>query len=464
MANKFDGAKRIAGNIIYNIAGKTSEKLSHSAYSAAASGYDKAIQAVEVAGSVKNNVKDAAERIKDAATDTSHKIGDKARGVAENISQKVMNSAPVRKAGDALDNAAREIEREKIAAQKTVERKSLAKDTNKLSSSVNEHLQRQQDLHSAVQDRAVQNRQRYDDRLRQENPGISKQNQFYASQLSGGSEPPSSLLEKQIHNALDLSSTSIVSPGTLRGMTRSGKTPRLTRAKTIPDNIPEWLSYGQETISIDQDAVKRYKSAERGASAQPAMPVKDAPGADRPFKEQTGSIQKEKIAESDLEKTQEIPPVSGGETKTTISGSEGSEGEKVAGGDGIDFYKIYANKGIDPASNQAKYFEKRYNRTRDMFDNDLENLQRNGTPTVEQISKFGEDHNIKGARKIEDLRKGRDENLMKLAQNGPTTMDWVMGNHVPQKAIGAGLVYGAGSMIFGNGQKSNAELYSNPFS
>lgn len=450
MANKFDGAKRIADNIIYNIAGKTSEKLSHSAYSAAASGYDKAIQAAEAAGSVKNNVKDAAERIKDAATDTSHKIGDKARGVAENISQKVMNSAPVRKAGDALDNAAREIEREKIAAQKTVERKSLAKDTNKLSSSVNEHLQRQQDLHSAVQDRAVQNRQRYDDRLRQENPGISKQDQFYASQLSSGSEPPSSLLEKQIHNALDLPSTSIVSPETLRGMTRSGKTPRLTRAKTISDGASRQPSYDQQTIPINQDAVKWYRSTGGGASAHPAMPVEKTPGAYDRFPSED---RLDDASEDHLDDTQELPKISGSKEADTISG-----------GDGIDFYKIYANKGIDPASNQAKYFEKRYNRTRDMFDNDLENLQRNGTPTVEQISKFGEDHNIKGARKIEDLRKGRDENLMKLAQNGPTTMDWVMGNHVPQKAIGAGLVYGAGSMIFGNGQKSNAELYSNPFS
>lgn len=50
-------------------------------------------------------------------------------------------------------------------------------------------------------------------------------------------------------------------------------------------------------------------------------------------------------------------------------------------------------------------------------------------------------------------------------ERGPSTMDYIYGYKVPQAITGVTLLGGMTSMALGNnkGQKTNAELYSNPF-
>lgn len=57
------------------------------------------------------------------------------------------------------------------------------------------------------------------------------------------------------------------------------------------------------------------------------------------------------------------------------------------------------------------------------------------------------------------------QSLFEQAKQGPSTMDYVYGYKVPQAITGVTLLGGMASMALGNnkGQKTNAELYSNPF-
>lgn len=57
------------------------------------------------------------------------------------------------------------------------------------------------------------------------------------------------------------------------------------------------------------------------------------------------------------------------------------------------------------------------------------------------------------------------QSLLEQAKQGPSTMDYVYGYKVPQAITGVTLLGGMASMTLGNskGQKTNAELYSNPF-
>lgn len=57
------------------------------------------------------------------------------------------------------------------------------------------------------------------------------------------------------------------------------------------------------------------------------------------------------------------------------------------------------------------------------------------------------------------------QSLYEQARQGPSTMDYVYGYKVPQAITGVTLLGGMASMALGNskGQKTNAELYSNPF-
>ena len=57
------------------------------------------------------------------------------------------------------------------------------------------------------------------------------------------------------------------------------------------------------------------------------------------------------------------------------------------------------------------------------------------------------------------------QSLFEQAKLGPTTWDYAMGYKVPQAITGVTLLGGMASMALGNskGQKTNAELYSNPF-
>lgn len=65
---------------------------------------------------------------------------------------------------------------------------------------------------------------------------------------------------------------------------------------------------------------------------------------------------------------------------------------------------------------------------------------------------MSQDEALKAAQKFRRIRG-----------NHPKLMDYAWGKHLPQKLVAAGLIYGAASSLFGDGSRSNAELYSDPF-
>lgn len=88
-------------------------------------------------------------------------------------------------------------------------------------------------------------------------------------------------------------------------------------------------------------------------------------------------------------------------------------------------------------------------------DKDLSNIDK--TKQINDIySSFGD--NVKN---MHDVKRS----LIEQAKQGPTIRDYAIGYKVPQAITGVTLLGGMASMTLGNskGQKTNAELYSNPF-
>lgn len=141
-----------------------------------------------------------------------------------------------------------------------------------------------------------------------------------------------------------------------------------------------------------------------------------------------------------------------------------SENETESDGNIDNIMKVsLAREGVKADSNQGKYFMKRItdeaSSTKDMIDN----LEK-GKASEDDISAFAKARGWKeGATSIDELRAMAQENIENLANAGPTTGDWIWGNKVPQKAAGLGIGAGVLSSLFGNGQKSNSQLYSDPF-
>lgn len=69
----------------------------------------------------------------------------------------------------------------------------------------------------------------------------------------------------------------------------------------------------------------------------------------------------------------------------------------------------------------------------------------------------------KEALSNKDLTLAQTRAIMKEAQQGPTTMDYIIGNNVHGKAAGVAIGAGVFSAIMGDGRRSNVELYSSPF-
>ena len=65
--------------------------------------------------------------------------------------------------------------------------------------------------------------------------------------------------------------------------------------------------------------------------------------------------------------------------------------------------------------------------------------------------------------KASDAVKKAQEAATERIQAGPGVMDYLNAYRVPETAAGVGILAGVGSSMFGNGARSNAELYSSPF-
>lgn len=147
-------------------------------------------------------------------------------------------------------------------------------------------------------------------------------------------------------------------------------------------------------------------------------------------------------------------PQSGGAETHTQSGGEEPAGQK-SGGDAL-LAKMQA-RAAKADSNADKYmFGTRLSNKIQEFETDMAGVKDGNFKEV--ADKYG----LSGTKE-DKLRRQFEKQINAEAAQGHTAMDWVYGNDVPQKAIGGAAIAGAMSAIFGGGQKSNSDLYSNPF-
>ena len=120
---------------------------------------------------------------------------------------------------------------------------------------------------------------------------------------------------------------------------------------------------------------------------------------------------------------------------------------------------------ISGSSNRAsdymgKRLARKYNETDariQVIQNDSKLPEADKTKQINEIyASFGD--NVKNMNDVQ-------QSLFEQAKRGPSAWDYAMGYKVPQAITGVTLLGGMASMALGNskGQKTNAELYSNPF-
>lgn len=150
------------------------------------------------------------------------------------------------------------------------------------------------------------------------------------------------------------------------------------------------------------------------------------------------------------------PPASG-ETPTASSApqSGGAETHAQSGGDTL-LANMQARAAKANSSADKYMFGTRLSNKIQEFETDMAGVKDGNFKEV--ADKYG----LSGTKEGK-LRRQFEKQINAEAAQGHTTMDWVYGNDVPQKAIGGVAIAGAMSAIFGSGQKSNSDLYSNPF-
>ena len=204
-------------------------------------------------------------------------------------------------------------------------------------------------------------------------------------------------------------------------------------------------------------------------TAQPAFSVADSPVANTKLEGfgggagsasaeaasvQPGPIQKIML---DAQKAAKEGKQVGETPAAPKSGEPVSQDAGFGGGAGAtkgpmdDFFKAKLN--AKELSNADRY---KLERVRDDYQNYMAEIgEANGNQ--EEIAKVRDKYGIKG-------QSGPVDHFTAKANEDATTMDWMMGNHVPQYAAGSLMLGGAVAACFSNkGQMSNSELYGQNF-
>lgn len=177
--------------------------------------------------------------------------------------------------------------------------------------------------------------------------------------------------------------------------------------------------------------------------------------------------------EENTTNSQSIPTnsktISGGEKNKTISGSSPTQtingGEQVKSNDNInnildfDSLENFDLSALDKASkNKGLAYDYLLNRTTNEYNSTIARMKEasnnvDGTSLKKLTNKYGNTN-----EKIQQY-------FIDKINQGPTITDYAMGYKAPQAITGVTLLGGMASMALGNnkGQKTNAELYSNPF-
>lgn len=185
-------------------------------------------------------------------------------------------------------------------------------------------------------------------------------------------------------------------------------------------------------------------------SAKPATSVADSPAANTKLDDFSGGAGKETTAApksgEPIPQNASNPPVP---PKSDFSNDSGVGSDK----DPMDtFFKEKLNtKGLSNAD------KRKLTRVRDNYQNYNAQKAELAIDDTEGLNKLNNEFGLKhGADPIEHFKS--------QANGEATTMDWVMGNHVPQYAGGAALIGGAVASCFSNkGKMSNSELYGQNF-
>ena len=98
-------------------------------------------------------------------------------------------------------------------------------------------------------------------------------------------------------------------------------------------------------------------------------------------------------------------------------------------------------------------------------------MYREAKSSAALISKVKEKGDLKGLGKylgqdIKDVKQvdtAAEKFLKGKMEAGPTFGNYISGYKVPQTAGGLAIIAGTAASVFGDGRKSNAELYSSPF-
>lgn len=189
---------------------------------------------------------------------------------------------------------------------------------------------------------------------------------------------------------------------------------------------------------------------------KPAAAVKDTPVANEPMPGYDGGGGSETPKASGQQAAEEVQK----QAEQTVSAKGGASAEEGfsntgAGSDKDPMEDFFSGKlGQDGLSNADKH---KFNRVRDDYRNynALKGELEEGD--VDGLAKLNKEYGI---------GKGIDpaEHFKQQANGEATTMDWIMGNHVPEIGLGTAMAGGAISACFSNkGKMSNSQLYGESF-
>lgn len=322
--------------------------------------------------------------------------------------------------------------------QRTTPAKNGVDDASSIEKSINRHARTQQSLANQIEDaRQVEHSGDSSNRLQQAEMREQQRQLKERLQQRAGSSTKASSGFRKANEAWDAADVADKAESTSYG----------------------GLGLSDEQIAAFDNADKKWEEAQAGNHKVETAKEK----LNREMEEEyqrgiaDGSINPSAYSEGKTSTPQsggaETHTQSGGGSTGAKSGGEGPSGE-LSGGDSLQA-KMLARMGKASGNDQKHMFERLAGRAGE-FDADMKNVKNGDFKGV--ADQYG-----LNATDEAGLRKQFGEQLESEAGQGPTTMDWIMGNHVPHKMVGGAAIAGAMSSIFGGGQRSNADLYSNPF-
>lgn len=240
---------------------------------------------------------------------------------------------------------------------------------------------------------------------------------------------------KKYRESLSKQATSTKTGQKEQGNIQDAEVVTLPEGSTPKDSITEQVDTAVEGTGKEQGNIQ---DAEVVTPSEGSTPKDNKPDIE------ANNGEKESKAEGDTGEAEEEKSVFGENLFTDKDYDTIREKAKQAGGE----YKHHAETAI---SNREAYFNEK-----DDLNKQLANEKITQKEFDNQVSELRKSYGFNDNETADEWfnRKLRDE---------PGMVDWIMGNKIPQTAGGLAIgAYGL-SAVFGDGRKSNAELYGDPF-